>query len=360
MRWTSNLSGVAAMLAATGSFVIGDSFMKLVTSDLPPFEVLFLRGVAASLACGLLLVALGDWRVVSSALHPRALLRAAGETLSVLCYIVALARLPIADAIAILQTAPLILILAVAFLLRERVGAARVALALVGFAGAFLVAQPGPAGLSSAALLAFASAMLIAARDLVGRGIPSHVPVMVVTFATNVMVMVVAAAMSLDFESWRAPAGWHLAFLGFAGLFVTFGHVGLLLAYRLGRTAAVAPFFYSFALWAVLSGLLRLRRRAERSGACRDRSDRRQRRRHRPHRPAPWRGDRLDGSAVTGSPLQILRSGFRSEAARVALPGDPAVFKHVNPVGVGQGEGDVLLTEEHGDVGCLPEPLERL
>src|SRR5262249_52646504 len=101
---------------------------------------------------------------------------------------------------------------------------------------------------------AFASAVLIAARDLVGRGVPAHIPVMVVTFATNVMVMVVAAAMSLALESWRAPTGRHLAFLGFAGLFVTLGHIGLLLAYRLGRTAAVAPFFYSFALWAVLSG----------------------------------------------------------------------------------------------------------
>ena len=194
MRRTSNLGGVAAMLAGTGSFVVCDSFMKLVTADLPPFEVLFLRGVAASIACGLLLVVLGDWRVISSALHPRALLRAAGETLSVLCYIVALARLPIADAIAILQTAPLILILAVAFVVRERVGAARVALALVGFVGALLVAQPGSAGISSAALLAFASALLIAARDLVGRDVPARIPVMVVTFATNVMVMVAAGA----------------------------------------------------------------------------------------------------------------------------------------------------------------------
>jgi drug/metabolite transporter (DMT)-like permease len=251
----SNLSGIAAMLAGTASFVVGDSFMKVVTSDLPPFEVLFLRGVAASLACGLLFLALGDWRFISSALHPRALMRAAGETLSVLCYIVALARIPIADVIAILQTAPLILILAVAFLLRERVGAARVALALVVFAGAFLVAQPGLAGVSPAALLAFASALLIAARDLVGRDVPARIPVMVVTFATNVMVMVVAGAMSLGLESRRPPAGWHVAFLGFAGLFVTLGQVGLLLAYRLGRTAAVAPFFYSFALWAVLSGL---------------------------------------------------------------------------------------------------------
>jgi drug/metabolite transporter (DMT)-like permease len=255
MGRTSNLTGVVAMLAGTGAFVVGDSFMKVVTSDLPPFEVLFLRGVAATLACGLLLVVLGDWRVVSSALHPRALLRAAGETLSVLCYIVALARLPIADAIAILQTAPLIVILAVAFLLRERVGAARVALALVGFAGAVLVAQPGSAGISPAALFAFASALLIAARDLVGRGVPARIPVMVVTFATNTMVMVVSGLMSLGFESWRPPAGWHLASLGFAGLFVTLGHVGLLLAYRLGRTAAVAPFFYSFALWAVVAGV---------------------------------------------------------------------------------------------------------
>src|SRR6185437_318623 len=110
-------------------------------------------------------------------------------------------------------TAPLILILAVAFLMRERVGAVRVALALIGFAGAFLVAQPGPAGISPAALLAFASAVLIAARDLAGRAAPARIPVMVMTFATNVMVMLASGLMSWGFESWRAPAGWHLAFL---------------------------------------------------------------------------------------------------------------------------------------------------
>jgi drug/metabolite transporter (DMT)-like permease len=256
MRKASNASGIAAMLAATASFVVCDSFMKLVIEDLPPFEVLFLRGIAASLACMIPLILLRDWRAISGALEPRALLRAAGETLSVLCYILALARLPIADVIAILQTAPLILILAAAILLRERIGAARLVFVLVGFAGALLVAQPGAAGISPAALLAFASALLVAARDLVGRGVPARIPVMVVTFATNLMVMGAAAVMSLGFETWVAPAGHHLAFLGLAALFVTLGHMGILLAYRLGRPAAVAPFFYSFALWGVLSGLL--------------------------------------------------------------------------------------------------------
>ena len=256
MRTTSDLGGIAAMLAATASFVVCDSFMKLVTADLPPFEVLFLRGVAASFACAVLLLVLGDWRAVSGALHPRALLRALGETLSVLCYIVALARLPIADVIAILQTAPLAVVLGAAFLLRDRIGPLRLVLVLAGFAGALMVAQPSADGVSPAALLAFASALLIAARDLVGRGVPAQIPVMVITFATNVMVMAVSGVLTLAVEGWVAPQGWHLAFLSCAGLFVTLGHVGVLIGYRLGRTVVVAPFFYSFALWGLISGLV--------------------------------------------------------------------------------------------------------
>jgi len=253
---SSELSGIAAMLAATAVFVIGDCFMKLVTEAVPPFEVLFLRGLAASTACAVWLVARGDWRVVSDAANPRVLLRAIAETVSVLCYIVALARMPIADVIAILQTAPLILIVGAAFLLREKVGPVRVVLVLVGFAGALMVAQPDAAGLSAAALLAFASALLIAVRDLVGRGVPARVPVTVVVLATNLTVTVAAGVMSSWHETWVAPTGGHLAYLGAAGVLVTMGHAGVLLAYRLGRASAIAPFFYSFALWGLVAGMV--------------------------------------------------------------------------------------------------------
>jgi drug/metabolite transporter (DMT)-like permease len=256
MRRTSDLSGIAAMLAATAVFIVGDSFMKLVTEDLPPFEVLFLRTIAASLACAVLVALRGEWGVVSGALDFRALLRAAGETLSNLCYVVALARMPIADVIAILQTAPLILILGAALLLREKIGPARVVLALAGFAGALMVAQPGTNGISPAALLAFGAAMFVAVRDLIGRGVPTRIPVTVVILATMLMVMVAAGAMSLGLENWVAPTARHLTFIGLSGLLLALGHVGLLLAYRLGRTATIAPFFYSFALWGVVSGLI--------------------------------------------------------------------------------------------------------
>lgn len=247
---------MAAMVAATAVFVVGDVFMKLVTEALPPFEVLFLRGLAASAAAALWVALRGDLHAIAAALHGRVLLRAAAETLSVLCYIVALARLPIADVIALLQTAPLVLILAAAVLLRERVGAGRAVLVLLGFAGALMVAQPTAAGFSSAALLAFATAVLIAARDLVGRSVPAACPVTVMVLATNVMVTAGAGAMSLAGERWVAPAAMHLAHLGAAGLLVTLGHAGVLLAYRFGRPATIAPFFYGFALWGLLAGVL--------------------------------------------------------------------------------------------------------
>jgi drug/metabolite transporter (DMT)-like permease len=119
-----------------------------------------------------------------------------------------------------------------------------------------MVAQPGQAGVSSAAWLAFGAAVLVAARDLVGRDVPASIPVSVVIWATVVRGMVVGGAMSLGFETWVAPTGRHIGFLTLAGLFVTLGHILLLLAYRLGHIARVAPFFYSFVLWGVVAGLV--------------------------------------------------------------------------------------------------------
>ena len=119
-----------------------------------------------------------------------------------------------------------------------------------------MVAQPGASGISPAVMLAFGAAVLGAARDLAGRSVPSSIPVTVVNFATMLMMIPASGAMSLGIESWVAPNSRHLTFLAIAGLSVALGHVGLLLAFRLGRTASVAPFYYSFALWGVIAGLV--------------------------------------------------------------------------------------------------------
>lgn len=248
--------GIAAMLSATASFVVCDTFMKLVTEALPPFEVLFLRGVAAAICCGALLLALGQWRAVGRSFDKVVLLRGAFETASVLCYIVALSRMPIADVIAIGQTAPLLLILLVALIWRERVGPLRILLIALGFIGALLVAQPDAGGLSPTAMLAFVTALGIALRDVIGRAVPAAIPALVVTFSTVLIVMAGSGIMMLLTEDVVWPSIKHALYLLAAGVFVTLGHLGIFMAYRLGAPGVIAPFFYSFAIWAVVAGVV--------------------------------------------------------------------------------------------------------
>jgi drug/metabolite transporter (DMT)-like permease len=244
------------MLFATASYVVCDTFMKLTTKALPPFEVLFVRGIFAVICCGVLVVALGQWRGIRGGFGKASLARAGFETASVLCYIVALSIMPIADAIAIVQTAPLIFILLIATIGREKIGMARIALIAAGFVGALLVAQPDASGFTPAALLAFASALGLAVRDIAGRAVSSAIPALVATFATNIVVLVASGIGSAMTEEMVMPSTQHVLYLMASGLFVTFGHYGVFMAYRLGAPAVIAPFFYSFAVWAVLSGLI--------------------------------------------------------------------------------------------------------
>lgn len=252
----SNGRGIAAMIFATASYVVCDTFMKLTTVSLPPFEILFIRGIFAVAWCAGLVMALGQWRGVTRGFTPASLTRAGFETAGVMFYIVALSLMPIADVVAIEQVAPLIFLLIVATIGRERIGAKRLGLIAIGFIGGLLVAQPGASGFSTASLLAFASALFLALRDVAGRKVSSDIPALVATLATNIVVLIAAGIGMVLTEDAVMPTAQHALYLLASGFFVTLGHYGVFLAYRLGTPGAIAPFFYSFAVWAMLSGLI--------------------------------------------------------------------------------------------------------
>ena len=42
------------------------------------------------------------------------------------------------------------------------------------------------------------------------------------------------------------------------------------------------------------------------------------------------------------------------------MPGDPAVIEHIDAVRMREGEGDILLRQQKGERGRLPQPLDRL
>ncbi len=256
MQSPSSFRGPVFMILSTGSYIVNDTLMKLATGGLPPYEVLFLRGAAATLWGLPLLFLLGYGRQFALMAERRVLTRNLFETGAILAYVVALANMPIADSTAVGQVTPLLVLLGASLLFGERIGALRMALIGCGFAGALMIAQPTMQGISIYALLALANAALAAARDLAGRRVAADVPGMIVAISAVLVVLAGAGIAHLATERWITPSPYHLALMAGAGFFLIFGHFFIFMAYRVGPTSVVAPFYYCFTVWAVISGLV--------------------------------------------------------------------------------------------------------
>ena len=91
-------------------------------------------------------------------------------------------------------------------------------------------------------------------RDLAGRRIPKSVPALYSTLVTILVVVAGAFICGVIGENWTMPnaLGFGLTFA--AGLFMMFGHLFTLLAYKNASAQAVAPFYYSFMIFAVAMG----------------------------------------------------------------------------------------------------------
>jgi drug/metabolite transporter (DMT)-like permease len=243
------------MVVAAASYVTNDTLMKLATEGLPPYEVLVLRGISATLWGLPLLLVLGLGRQIAKMLQPAVLMRNGFELLAILSFIVALANMPIANVTALGQLTPLLVLVGASFVFGERLGFGRGVLVGLGFAGALLVAQPTPQGISIYALLGLATAVFGAGRDVASRKVAPDVPGLVVAFGATTIVLAGAALFHVTFEDWTAPTPRHIALLAAAGLFLFGGHFFIFMAYRIGPAGTVAPFYYFFSVWAVVSGL---------------------------------------------------------------------------------------------------------
>ncbi|WP_352649819.1 DMT family transporter [Mesorhizobium sp. M0136] len=250
------IRGPLFMVVSTGSYIVNDTMMKLATAGLPPYEVLFLRGAAATLWGIPLLFMLGYGKHIPLILDAKVLRRNLLELGAILCYVVALANMQIADSTALGQITPLLMLVGSSMLFGERIGGVRLALIGLGFVGAVMVAQPTMQGISVYALLALGNAALSAARDLAGRKVAGDVPGMVVAISAVIVVLAGAGVAHLVSEQWVVPETRHLLLMGGAGLFLIFGHFFIFMAYRVGPTSVVAPFYYCFTVWAVISGLV--------------------------------------------------------------------------------------------------------
>lgn len=248
------LKGVTLMLAAVGTFAVMDALMKHLTVRYPAIQVACLRG-ASSLPfvffSYLVTGRLGQLRPVRYGLH---LARAVFALFMLWGFLWSLARASMADTYAIFMSAPLLVVMTAAILLREKVNR-HVWLAIAaGIAGVVVMLRPSASGFASLAGLAALAAALAYAVVVV------MVRVMSRTESTAAMVFwflfaLAAGAGALAAPDWVPIAGSDWPWIVAVGIAGWAGQHLITEAFRHAPASAIAPYEYTGLVWALVIDL---------------------------------------------------------------------------------------------------------
>ena len=251
-----NVKGALLMMASMACFTINDTFIKATDGALPLAQLLFLRGLLATLFVAVLAVNQNAFRARPSASDwVMIALRSAAEIGAAFFFLTALLNMPLANVTAILQVLPLTVTLSAALFFKERIGWRRMSAILIGFAGMLLIVRPGTDGFSLFSLYALAAVACVTARDLSVRRMSSAVPSLLVTFCASVSVLLAAGAVSIAVE-W-APVTPRLGgLIAASALFIVGGYFFSVQVMRTGDVSFIAPFRYTGLIWALVLGWL--------------------------------------------------------------------------------------------------------
>ena len=253
---SANLKAIVFLSVSMAFFAFDDMFIKLASSEIGVGQILTVQSVLSILYFGSLARRKGQRITRAALLSPAIVLRHAGDVGGAVCFVIALSLMPISNASAILQAAPLAVTLGAALFLRETVGWRRWSAISVGFFGVLLVIRPGMEGFDTASLFALATVVGLAIRDLGTRVIPHTIPTEIIALVVSCLFLVTAVVLQSVMSPWQLMSWQTTAYVLSASICGILGVHLITIALRIGEISLVAPFRYVRIVMAILIGMV--------------------------------------------------------------------------------------------------------
>jgi drug/metabolite transporter (DMT)-like permease len=255
LRWPQgNFAGIAAVSAAVLCYALTDALVKWLARSYPVFEITFFRNVLTFAAVALSIVECGGWRSLKSKRVGLHLLRAGLGSLALLLFNFSFAALPLANVTAVSFTAPLILVVLSALILREGVSAAQWVAIAMGFAGTLVIINPDATVFELGSVLPLTASLAMALYLLFLRVLAPTETKSSLMFYVPV-VGTVFTGVTLPWN-WVTPAAADLVLILIMGLLAGVALYFRNVAYTTAKPSILAPFEYTSLLWASLIGSL--------------------------------------------------------------------------------------------------------
>ena len=239
-----------------------DAILKLSSEELGTGQILFIRGLCASVIFYAFMALGGRGGFSRSYFAPLNIARAVFECIATLCFVTSLALLSIATASTLVWTAPILISISAVLFLGERMSMSRLLAVVVGFAGVVLLTDPLGERFHWAMVLPLVASACVAARDLATRRLQGEVNAMQVVLTTLLVVTVAGGIYSLF--DWRPVSLLQVLWLAGGAILLSTGFLLNVIAVRSGELSFISPFLYSgilvatfwgYAIWGEVPGL---------------------------------------------------------------------------------------------------------
>ncbi len=268
------MQGAIVLVFGLFLFSIQDIIIKFFSDQYSVLQIVFIRGLVSMAVIALVIRLFWPGVAFISRRPLTSTARGLFGFSSYLAYYLAVAAMPLAEVVAIVFTMPLFVTAMSALVLGEKVGIRRWSAVFVGFLGVVIILSPTGEFNALAVTLAFAASITYAIQTTITRFLSSHDwpltlafnSILVFTCASGALSLLLLGGVinvtsehaSLAFFSreWVMPEIPHLALMIFLGVNGAAGFYCLSRAYCSSEASAIAPFEYSYIIWAIVFGYL--------------------------------------------------------------------------------------------------------
>lgn len=252
---SENTKGAFLISLAAACYVMSDIFMKFLSSEISMFQITFLRGLLVTFFlfsyCYISKASffIREWKdrfVIG--------IRSILEVIMTYTFLAALFNMNVANANAILQLIPLMVLLGSFAFLRQSPKTHEWIAVLVGCLGAVIIIRPGALDFNFFTIHALVAVFCLAARDLLTVRLNKKIPSNIVAFYSALMLTL--ASFLLSKEPVHFGDLSNSLFILYTAIFVSIGYIASVAAMRFGDVTFVSPFRYTALLWAMAMGFI--------------------------------------------------------------------------------------------------------
>lgn len=229
---------VAWMLTGGVAFAAMIMFVRALTDTISAFELAFWRALIGCLIMLPVMLRVGT-RMLKTRRPGAHALRSLVQYLGIALWFYSIADINLSEGMALQFTVPLFTIAMVAVVFKERVGAFRWLVTLVGFGGVLVVLRPGLHAVSDVALIVLVSSWFYAMANVVAKSLQRTESSETIVFYMNLMHVPMALVPALLVWTGPALADWP-AVLGMA-VTASIAHYCLAQAMRRAPISVIMP-----------------------------------------------------------------------------------------------------------------------